>query len=123
LSKLLSILSSIAVAATVAACVASRGKAAAPEDPACTIAITAKRFEFEPKEIHLRRGEAVSLAVTSQDVQHGFFSRPLGIDTDLTPGKTEEIRVQPQQEGTYTVICDHYCGSGHGGMRMTVVVE
>jgi cytochrome c oxidase subunit 2 len=88
-----------------------------------TIAVSAKRFEFEPKQITLKKGEAVTLAVTSQDVTHGFFSRPLGIDADLTPGETQELHVQPKEAGTYTVICDHYCGSGHGGMKMVIVVE
>lgn len=88
-----------------------------------TIAISAERFEFEPEKITLKKGEAVTLAVTSQDVTHGFFSRPLGIDADLSPGKTQEIRVQPKEAGTYTVICDHYCGSGHGGMKMVIIVE
>jgi cytochrome c oxidase subunit 2 len=93
------------------------------EEAPRTIAVSAKRFEFEPKEIRLKKGEAVTLAVTSQDVTHGFFSRPLGIDADLSPGRTQEIRVQPKEAGTYTVICDHYCGSGHGGMKMVVIVE
>jgi cytochrome c oxidase subunit 2 len=121
--KILSILASISVAMTLVACAASRVSAAPSTESARTIAVSARRFEFEPKEITLKKGEAVTLAVTSQDVTHGFFSRPLGIDADLTPGKTEEIRVQPQEAGTYTVICDHYCGSGHGGMKMTVIVE
>ena len=123
MSKILSILSSISVAMTLAACAASRGTAAPSTESARTIAVSARRFEFEPKQITLKKGEAVTLAVKSQDVTHGFFSRPLGIDADLTPGKTEEIRVQPKEAGTYTVICDHYCGSGHGGMKMTVIVE
>jgi cytochrome c oxidase subunit II len=88
-----------------------------------TIPITAKRFEFEPKEIRLKKGEPATLAVTSQDVTHGFFSRPLGFDEDIPPGKTIEISVSPKETGTYTIICDHYCGSGHGGMKLTVVVE
>jgi cytochrome c oxidase subunit 2 len=121
--KILSILSSISVAMALAACAASRVAAAPSTESARTIAVTARRFEFEPKQITLKKGEAVTLAVTSQDVTHGFFSRPLGVDADLTPGKTEEIRLQPKEAGKYTVICDHYCGSGHGGMNMTVIVE
>jgi cytochrome c oxidase subunit 2 len=88
-----------------------------------TIPITAKRFEFEPKEIRLKAGERVKLAVTSQDVTHGFFSRPLHFDEDLTPGKTVEVPIEAPSAGTYTIICDHFCGSGHGGMKMTLVVE
>ena len=87
------------------------------------IVITAKRFEFVPSSITLKKGETVKLMVTSEDVTHGFFLRPLKIDTDLTPGETQEITVTPQSAGTFTAICHHFCGSGHGGMKLTVVVE
>ena len=87
------------------------------------IAVSAKRFEFEPKEIHLAKGESVTLAVTSEDVTHGFFSRQLHFDEDIAPGKPVSIPLTPEQAGSYTVICDHYCGSGHGGMKMVIVVE
>ncbi len=88
-----------------------------------TIAITAKRFEFVPATITLKKGETVKLAVTSEDVTHGFFLRPLKIDTDLPPGETQQITVTPQSAGTFTAICHHFCGSGHGNMKLTVVVE
>jgi cytochrome c oxidase subunit II len=87
------------------------------------IVITAKRFEFVPSTITLKKGETVKLVVTSEDVTHGFFLRPLKIDTDLTPGETQEITVTPQSAGTFTAICHHFCGAGHGGMKLTVVVE
>jgi cytochrome c oxidase subunit II len=101
---------------------------ASPQDadagaPATTVAIAAKRFEFQPAEIRLKAGEPATLAVTSQDVTHGFFSRQLGFDEDLSPGKTVDVHIKPEKPGRYTVICDHYCGSGHGGMKLTVVVE
>jgi cytochrome c oxidase subunit II len=109
-------------------CAAALAAPASPQDtnapaPASTVAITAKRFQFEPAEVHLKAGEAATLAVTSQDVTHGFFSRALGFDEELTPGKTVQIQVKPEKPGNYTVICDEYCGSGHGGMKLTVVVE
>jgi cytochrome c oxidase subunit 2 len=71
----------------------------------------------------LKKGETVKLVVTSEDVTHGFFLRPLKIDTDLVPGKTEELTVTPQATGTFTAICHHFCGAGHGNMKLTVVVE
>src|SRR5262249_51129294 len=52
------------------------------------VPVTAKRFEFQPNEIHVAKGEDVVLEVTSQDVTHGFFSRKFGFDEDLPPGKT-----------------------------------
>jgi cytochrome c oxidase subunit II len=88
-----------------------------------TIAVTAKRFEFVPSTITLKKGETVKLLVTSEDVTHGLFLRPLKIDTDLTPGKTEELTVTPQSPGTFTAICHHFCGAQHGNMKLTVIVE
>jgi cytochrome c oxidase subunit II len=94
----------------------------AAEEPR-VIAITAKRFEFSPKEITLKLGESVKLQLTSGDVTHGFFAKPLGIDEVIVPGKTTEVVVTPKAAGRYTTICDHFCGAGHGGMKMTIVVE
>ena len=103
------------------ALVATASAADNPEPRA--IAITAKRFEFVPSTITLKKGETVKLVVKSEDVTHGLFLRGLKIDTDLTPGETQQITVTPQTPGTFTAICHHFCGSGHGGMKLTVVVE
>ncbi len=108
-------------APALASTAADPGDAAsdAPRD----IAITAHRFEFTPKEITIRKGETVRLLLTSEDVTHGFFMRKLGIDEEIEPGKTTEVRLTPQQTGDFTTICDHFCGSGHGGMKMTIHVQ
>jgi cytochrome c oxidase subunit 2 len=92
------------------------------EEPRAVV-ITAKRFEFVPSTITLKKGQAVKLFVTSEDVTHGLFLRPLKIDTDIIPGQTQEITVTPQSAGTFTAICHHFCGAGHGNMKLTIVVE
>ena len=97
-------------------------RARAAESPR-VIVITAKRFEFSPKEITLKKGETVKLQIRSDDVAHGFFLRPLGIDQEIPAGETAEITVTPQVAGRYRAICDHFCGAGHGGMKMTILVE
>ncbi len=106
----------------LAALVVTARTADGAEEPR-TIAITAKRFEFVPSIITLKKGEAVKLVVKSEDVTHGLFIRPLKIDTDLTPGETQQLTVTPQSAGTFTAICHHFCGAGHGNMKLTVVVE
>jgi cytochrome c oxidase subunit 2 len=111
---------SLALLASLAAILPLAGARA---DEPRVIPVSAKRFEFEPKEIHVAKDEMVVLEVTSQDVTHGFFSRPLGFDEDLAPGKTVRIPVKIDANGTYVVLCDHYCGSGHGNMKMTIVVQ
>jgi cytochrome c oxidase subunit II len=86
------------------------------------IEITAKKFEFTPSEITLKKGQPVVLRLTSADRVHGFFSKPLKFDTDIAVGKTTDVAITPDTAGDYTVICDHYCGTGHGGMKMKVTV-
>jgi cytochrome c oxidase subunit II len=87
------------------------------------VAITAKRFEFSPSQITLKKGEPVTLRLTTEDVKHGFLQKALKIDGDIVPGKTTEITFTPQTAGTFTTICDNFCGSGHGNMKMTIVIE
>lgn len=86
------------------------------------IEITAKRFAFSPNQIIVKKGETVKIRLTSEDVTHGFFMRALKIDEDIEPGKTTEITLTPQSAGTFTTICDHFCGVNHGNMNMTITV-
>ncbi len=108
-----------AAALLVAALFARGGRGDSPR----VVEIRAKRFEFTPKEIHLRKGETTILRLTSEDVTHGFFLRPLKVDTDIPPGRVTEVTVTPESAGRFTAICDHFCGSGHGNMKLTVIVE
>jgi cytochrome c oxidase subunit 2 len=87
------------------------------------IAIAARRFEFAPNQITLKKGETVKLQLTTADVKHGFFQRALKLDAEIEKDGPTEVTLTPDTAGTYTVICDHFCGSGHGNMKMTIVVE
>lgn len=95
----------------------------AKTDSTQVIKITASKFHFTPDYITLVKGQPVTLQLTSSDRVHGFMIRALKIDTDIKPGQMTEITVTPQTAGTFTAICDHYCGLGHGNMKMKVVVE
>jgi cytochrome c oxidase subunit 2 len=86
------------------------------------IEIQAKKFAFYPSNITLKKGEPVILRQSTEDRAHGFLLKPLKIDTDITPGKATDIAVTPTVSGQYVVICDHYCGTGHGNMHMKVTV-
>ncbi len=91
--------------------------------PPVVVAITAHRFEFSPAEVTLERGQPVVLRLTSLDVTHGFFSRQLGLDEIIEHGKVLDVPLTPGEAGRYTVICDHFCGAGHGNMKMVIVVR
>jgi cytochrome c oxidase subunit 2 len=88
------------------------------------IRITAKRFEYDPAEIVLKRGEPVVLELTSLDRDHGFKSEELGLRADVKPGQVTRIRLVPEQVGRFPFACDVFCGDGHEDMTGEIdVVE
>ena len=103
--------------------VAATTVAPAQQQQPRVVEISAKRFEFTPKEITLKRGEPVTLRVTAEDRDHGLLQEDLGIDLDLKPGQAAEITLTPQTAGRFVAICDDFCGSGHGNMKMVINVE
>jgi cytochrome c oxidase subunit II len=92
-------------------------------DDVPVVEITAKRFAFTPDKVTLKKGQTVKIRLHSEDVTHGFFLRPLKLDEQIPAGQTTEVTITPQVAGTFTTICDHFCGANHGNMNMTIVVE
>jgi cytochrome c oxidase subunit 2 len=84
--------------------------------------ITAKRFEYSPKDITVKKGIPVVLEFTALDRLHGFNCPGLGIRADIRPGKVTTVRFVPQKVGIFPFHCDNFCGSGHEGMRGTITV-
>jgi|GEM_PF-897011 len=104
----------------------SAADAVAPTPPPSApraIRVTAKRWEFVPAEIRVKKGERVVLEMTSADVEHGFNIPDLNINRTLTPGTTERIDLAPDKAGRYEFSCSVFCGRGHFGMRGTLIVE
>ena len=86
------------------------------------IEVTAKRFEFAPGEITVKKGEPVVLVLHSMDVAHGLRFRELNVDVKVPAGGTSEVLFTPEKTGDFTGHCSVFCGSGHGGMMLTLHV-
>lgn len=86
------------------------------------IDVTAKRFAFEPGEIILKKGEPVVLVLKSVDVPHGLRFRELNLDVKIAKGGKAELRFTPDKTGDFIGHCSVFCGSGHGGMTLTLHV-
>jgi cytochrome c oxidase subunit II len=86
------------------------------------IEIVAKRFDFTPGEVTLKKGVPVVIAFTSKDVAHGVKFKELNLVIASGKGETKEITYTPTQTGTFVGQCSVFCGSGHGGMKMTLHV-
>lgn len=87
------------------------------------INIIAKQFSFSPNPIRLKLNEKIRLRITSADVTHGFSVPELGIDQIIEPGKETVIDFQPTKKGTFTLFCSVTCGTGHSGMRGSIIVD
>ena len=92
---------------------------AAPEQ---VIQIKAKRFEYTPNEITLKKGVPVVLELTSLDRLHGFNCPAFKIRGDIKPQQITKISFTPDKAGTFEFHCDNFCGSGHENMTGKFIV-
>ena len=109
--------------AIIALVILAASLSAAQDAPPREISITAKRFEFTPNQITLKRGEPVTLHVSALDRDHGFYQKDLKIQLDLSPEHESVVTITPETAGRFVAICDNFCGSGHGNMKMVINVE
>ena len=116
----------IQIAATAAICGAA-GYLAAPlaigDAGPRRIPVVAAKFDFDKREIRVRKGEAVTLQLSSPDFVHGFSIPDLDARIDLVPGRTVELALKPQHAGRFVFLCDNFCGEGHDRMTGVLVVE
>ncbi|HUN94211.1 MAG TPA: cupredoxin domain-containing protein [Burkholderiaceae bacterium] len=97
--------------------------AEAQDDGGIVIPVVARRFNFTPAEIEIRRGVVVVLAFTAVDFMHGFNVPDLGVRADLVPGRVTKVRILAPLAGTYDFLCDNFCGDGHEGMSGKLIVR
>lgn len=86
------------------------------------IQVKAKKFEFNPGEITVKKGERVVLELTSEDRKHGFKLPDFGVRAEVAPGTVSRIVITPDKTGKFAFSCDVFCGSGHEDMSGTLIV-
>lgn len=86
------------------------------------IKVTAKRFDFSPNVIPLKKGVPVVFELTSLDIPMGFNAPDFGVRADMLPGAVSRLRLIPDKTGEFTFYCDIFCGSGHESMSGSLVV-
>jgi cytochrome c oxidase subunit 2 len=101
----------------------SAGTICAADQKEIVIKITAKKFEYSPNSIKIKKGIPVILELTSLDIRHGFNCPKLGVRTNIEPGKVNRVRILAQKAGVYEFHCDIFCGDGHEDMYGKIIVE
>jgi cytochrome c oxidase subunit 2 len=92
------------------------------QDGPRVIAVIAKKFAYDPDEIHLKVGEAVVLELKSLDVVMGFNCPDFKLRSDILPGRVSRVELKPDKAGTFPFFCDIFCGSGHEDMNGAFIV-
>jgi cytochrome c oxidase subunit II len=78
--------------------------------------------ELKTKELALPVDRPVEFKIRSRDVIHSFWVPEFRLKSDAVPGLTTTIRLTPDNEGNYRVVCAELCGIGHAAMRQFVRV-
>jgi cytochrome c oxidase subunit 2 len=87
------------------------------------IKVTAKKFEFSPNAIHVKKGDHVKLVITAADHDHGFKLEGFQVDQLLKKSEATTVEFTADRAGTFPFECSHFCGLGHKKMKGELVVE
>jgi cytochrome c oxidase subunit 2 len=100
------------VSATDAAPVTETGKTE-------EITVTAKNFDFDKKEIHVKKGDKIKLTLVNGSGAHGLEIPDLGVKL-ASAGTTEFVA---DKAGEFEYNCALMCGTGHDVMVGKLIVE
>jgi plastocyanin len=102
----------LALAATAVAVAA-----AAPPRAGSSVAVKASKRGFEPSQVRMRRGEAVTFVLSSADHEHCFAVDALRIEKRILPGRTTTFEVVADRAGVYPFYCCLESGEAAGVER------
>jgi cytochrome c oxidase subunit 2 len=82
-----------------------------------TISINAKKFEFSPNVIRIKKGETVKIKVNNIDMTHNITIPAFRI------GNKEEAIFTATEAGEFEFSCANMCGRDHHDMVGKIIVE
>ena len=84
--------------------------------------LVARTWQFFPI-LKLKKGQTYRLHISSPDLQHGFSLQPLNMNFQVVPGYDHVLTITPTTAGTFSIICNEYCGLGHQEKTGKIIVE
>ncbi|REE91552.1 Cupredoxin-like domain-containing protein [Paenibacillus taihuensis] len=82
------------------------------------IKLMAKDFEYDQKEIHVKKGDKVKITLQSDDGGHGFTIPAYKVTIN---GNGSAV-FTADKAGKFEYHCSVFCGSGHKKMTGTLIV-
>ncbi len=74
-----------------------------------------RTFEWWPI-LELEKGKRYRLHLSSMDVLHGFSLQPTNINIEVHPYYEMVLTITPTKTGTFSVVCNEFCGDAHHAM-------
>ncbi|WP_251331215.1 plastocyanin/azurin family copper-binding protein [Haloplanus pelagicus] len=96
--------------------------------PGDDVYVGAMRYAFDGLPAVLETGREYVFHLGTYDVQHGFSVRQEDtlskqLSLQMLPGYEWKVPMQFDDPGTYHVVCNEFCGTGHRTMHATFVVR
>jgi cytochrome c oxidase subunit 2 len=131
MKKMIVLALSICVAIALSACgtkeaakpVAANGAAPGVSTPAASaqqLKITATNFKFDQPEYKVKKDQEVVVTLDSKEGLHGIGIDAFKVKLD---GATKTATFKPDKAGTYDIVCNVPCGTGHMTMKSKLIVE
>ncbi|MBW3097060.1 cytochrome c oxidase subunit II [Pseudohoeflea sp. DP4N28-3] len=73
-------------------------------------------------EIRLPKGRRTEIVLAADRVIHSFWIPALAGKTDMIPGQTTRMALEPTKTGTFRGVCAEFCGESHALMAFDAVV-
>lgn len=92
------------------------------DDDTYQATIVAMAFGYNAPELRVPVGKEVIFKVTSTDVVHSFTIDNTKVNIMVVPGRITTKSYTFEKPGTYLILCNEYCGTGHHMMYTEIEV-
>ncbi|ANU27006.1 cytochrome c oxidase subunit II [Planococcus versutus] len=92
------------------------------DDDTYQATIVAMAFGYTAPELKVPVGKEVVFKVTSTDVVHSFTIDNTKVNMMVVPGRITTKSYTFEKPGTYLILCNEYCGTGHHMMYTEIEV-
>ena len=86
------------------------------------VKMVARKWVFLPATVEARKGETLVFELSAPEVPMGFSLPDFNVRTDVLPDRVATLKLTPDKAGTFTFLCDIFCGEGHETMNGTLRV-
>lgn len=95
------------------------GNAASATGEVKEVTINGTNFEWDQKEIKVKKGDTVKLTLVNKEGMHGIEIPDLKVKLD----KAGTVEFVAGKTGTFDYVCSIMCGAGHNDMVGKLIVE